>query len=56
MQVSRAARAVSSSFDDPNLVFAVGLVPIMKLAETAGLRALAQKWLTVPLDKGANAG
>jgi len=28
----------------------------MKLAEKAGLRALAQKWLSVPTDKGANAG
>lgn len=28
----------------------------MKLAERADLRALAQKWLSVPTDKGANAG
>lgn len=56
MQVSHAARAVSASFDDPNLVSAAGLVPIMKLAERAGLRALAQKWLKIPTDKGANAG
>ena len=28
----------------------------MKLAERADLRALAQKWLSVPADKGANAG
>lgn len=56
MQVSHAARTVSASFDDPNLVSAAGLLPIMKLAERAGLRALAQKWLSVPTDKGANAG
>jgi hypothetical protein len=56
MQVSHASRAVSSSFDDPNLVSSAGLVPIMKLAEKAGLRSLAQKWLSVPTDKGANAG
>ena len=56
MRVSHTARTVSSSFDDPNLVSAAGLVPIMRLAEKAGLSALAQKWLTVPTDKGANAG
>lgn len=56
MQVSHAARTVSASFDDPNLVSAAGLVPIMRLAEAAGLRALAQEWLSVPTDKGANAG
>jgi hypothetical protein len=56
MQLSHTRRVVSASFDDPNLVSAAGLVPIMKLAEKAGLRALAQKWLTVPTDKGANAG
>lgn len=56
MQVSHAARTVSAVFDDPNLVSAAGLLPILKLAERAGLRALAQKWLSVPTDKGANAG
>lgn len=56
MQVSHAARTISTSFDEANLVSAVGLVPIMKLAEKAGLRTLAQKWVTVPTDKGANAG
>lgn len=56
MQVSHAARTVSASFDEANLVSAVGLVPIMKLAEKAGLRTFAQKWVTVPTDKGANAG
>jgi hypothetical protein len=33
-----------------------GLLPIMKLAEKAELGALAQKWMTVPTDKAANAG
>ena len=56
MQLKHASTAVSASFDDPNLVSAAGLVPIMVLAERAGLRALAQKWLSVPTDKGANAG
>jgi hypothetical protein len=56
MQVSHTNGAVSASFDDPNLVSSVGLVPIMKLATRAGLATLADQWLTVPTDKGANAG
>lgn len=56
MQFKHAPAAVSASFDDSNLVSAAGLVPIMRLADRAGLRALAQKWLSVPTDKGANAG
>jgi hypothetical protein len=56
MQVSHTTRAVSASFDDSNLVSSAGLVPAMKLAEKAGLRSLADKWMSVPTDKGANAG
>jgi hypothetical protein len=37
-------------------VSAAGLLPVMRLAETAGLRRLADTWLSVPTDKGANAG
>ena len=44
------------AFDDPNLVSAAGLVPVLALAESAGLRDLADQHLTVPTDKGANAG
>ena len=44
------------AFDDPNLVSAAGLVPVLALAESAGLRDLADEHLTVPTDKGANAG
>lgn len=44
------------AFDDPNLVSAGGLVPLLALAESAGLRELAQEHLSVPTDKGANAG
>ena len=43
-------------FDDPNLVSSAGLVPLLALAESAGLSTLAQQHLTVPTDKGANAG
>ena len=56
MQVSHATRTAVASFDDPNLVSAAGLLPIMRLAERAGLRNLADRWLSVPTDKGANAG
>ena len=44
------------AFDDPNLVSAGGLLPVLALAESAGLRNLADEHLTVPTDKGANAG
>jgi hypothetical protein len=43
-------------FDEPNLVSAAGLVPVLALAERAGLAKLAQQHLSVPTDKGANAG
>ena len=56
MQLSRTPAAVSASFDDPNLVSASGLVPVMRLADKAGLSTLAQDRLSVPTDKGANAG
>ena len=56
MQLSHTPTAISISFDDPNLVSAAGLVPVMRLADTAGLSTLAQHRVTVPTDKGANAG
>ncbi|MGB3374466.1 MAG: IS1380 family transposase [Microbacterium sp.] len=56
MQVSHAARSAAASFDEANLVSAAGLVPIVRLAEKAGLSSLADQWLSVPTDKGANAG
>ncbi|MGH3333674.1 MAG: IS1380 family transposase [Nocardioidaceae bacterium] len=56
MKLSHTLRATSSVFDDPNLVSAGGLVPVLALAESAGLRELADEHLTVPTDKGANAG
>jgi hypothetical protein len=56
MQLSHTLRATSAVFDDPNLVSSAGLVPVLALARSAGLQDLAQKHLTVPTDKGANAG
>lgn len=56
MQFKHAPAAVSASFDDPNLVSAAGLVPVMRLAMKSGLHRLTARFLTVPTDKGANAG
>ena len=56
MQVSHRPSAVSVSFDEPNLVSAAGLLPVMTLARDAGLHELADDWLSVPTDRGANAG
>ncbi|MFL6110669.1 MAG: IS1380 family transposase, partial [Catenulispora sp.] len=56
MQLSHRPRSVSVRFDDPNLVSSGGLVPVMALAESAGLRDLADERLSVSTDKGANAG
>lgn len=56
MQFKHAPAAVSAAFDDPNLVSAAGLVPVLRLAQAAGLADLARDRLTVPTDKGSNAG
>jgi hypothetical protein len=56
MRLSHTLGRTSTVFDDPNLVSAAGLVPVLALAERAGLAELADERLTVPTDKGANAG
>ncbi|HOV51290.1 MAG TPA: IS1380 family transposase, partial [Candidatus Cryosericum sp.] len=56
MKLSHTLTATSAVFDDPNLVSAAGLVPTMALAQRAGLGDLADAHLSVPTDKGANAG
>ena len=56
MQLSHTPQAISVRFDDPNLVSASGLVPAMRLAQAADLQGLADEHLSVPTDKGANAG
>ena len=56
MKLSHTRRATSVAFDDPNLVSTGGLVPVLALAESAGLRDLADEYLSVPTDKGANPG
>ncbi|SDB80397.1 Transposase DDE domain group 1 [Raineyella antarctica] len=56
MQLSHTRRVASATFDDPNLVSAAGLVPLMRLAQAAGLRELADERMSVPTDKGAHPG
>src|SRR5687768_7043995 len=56
MQLCHTPRATSAVFDDPNLVSSAGLVPVLALARSAGLHDLAEQHLSVPTDKGANAG
>ena len=56
MKLSHTLRATQVAFAAPNLVSLAGLVPIMALAEAAGLRDLADERLSVPSDKGANPG
>lgn len=56
MQVSHSHAAVSVSFDEPNLIADAGLVPVLDLARNAGLQELADARITIPTDKGANAG
>jgi hypothetical protein len=45
-----------ASFDDPNLVSHVGLVPLAALAKRAGLHDLAAALVRPDGDRGANAG
>ena len=41
-------------FDDPNLVSCAGLVPVMRLAQQAGLHDAVGERVRLPTDKGAN--
>src|SRR6478609_493801 len=56
MQLSHGSSSLSARFDEASLVSAGGLVPVLGLAQRAGLQALAEEHLTVPTDKGAHAG
>jgi DDE family transposase len=55
VRLSHDPLKTSARFDDPNLVSRAGLVPVMGLAERAGLFALAGEHLTVSDPCGANA-
>src|SRR5882757_7315732 len=56
MQLSHAVPVRSAVFDDPSLVSAAGLVPVVALAQRVGLARLAQTHLTVPGGAGFAAG
>ena len=56
MQLFHTRRVASAIFDDPNLVSCAGLVPMIALAQQGDLPVLADVHLSVPTDKGANAG
>jgi len=51
----RVCHTASAGFDDPNLVSCAGLIPVMALAERAGLHDLAATHVRVPGSAGANA-
>ncbi|MCW2898045.1 MAG: transposase family protein [Streptosporangiaceae bacterium] len=51
MQSSHAAAAVSSAFDDPNLIAYGGLEPVVRLAERCGLPKLAGEHVRLPASK-----
>ena len=53
-ELSHAPAAIGAAFDDPNLIASAGLVPLVALAEAAGLSGLVSAHVWVPTDKGAN--
>jgi len=53
MQSSHAAVHVSAAFDEPNLIADAGLLPLVRLAERAGLPELAA---AIRIDGAANSG
>ncbi|MFF5075106.1 IS1380 family transposase [Micromonospora olivasterospora] len=54
MRLRHDAPVVRATFDDPNLVSCAGLVPVMRLAEQAGLCDAVSDRVRLPTDKGAN--
>ncbi|AXH97379.1 hypothetical protein [Ornithinimicrobium avium] len=51
----RVCHNISAVFDDPNLIGTAGLVPVMALAEKAGLPDLVSEHVAVTGSAGANA-
>lgn len=54
MRLRHGAPVVRATFDDPNLVSCAGLVPVMRLAQDAGLHDAVAERVRLPTDKGAN--
>jgi hypothetical protein len=55
MRLSHDPMKTRASFDDPNLVSRAGLVPVMSLAERAGLEALVRRHVSIAAAAGVNA-
>lgn len=56
MRLCHTFRPSSARFDEPSLVSAGGLVPVLALADRVGLRRLVDERLSVPVDCGSHAG
>ncbi|MEV4734045.1 IS1380 family transposase [Saccharopolyspora sp. NPDC049426] len=56
MRSSHTAARVDAAFDDVNLVSQAGLVPVMRLAQRAGLGEAADRLVRLPGSVGAHAG
>jgi hypothetical protein len=52
MGLSHDPLRISASFDDPDLVSRGGLVPVMALAERAGLQALVRRHVAIAAKTG----
>ena len=52
MRLLHGLAKIHASFDDPNLVSRAGLVPVMALAQRAGLAALAGEHVPSPAGAG----
>jgi Transposase DDE domain group 1 len=52
MRLSHDPVRISACFDDPNLVSRAGLVPVMALAERAGLHALVRRHVQIAAKTG----
>jgi hypothetical protein len=46
---------VSATFDEPSLASCAGLVPVLRLAERAGLHAVADRRVRLPVSAGSGA-
>ncbi|MEX5638081.1 IS1380 family transposase, partial [Parafrankia sp. FMc2] len=55
MRLLHAASRTHARFDDPDLVGCAGLVPVVRLAEQAGLSELVEEYLRPAAPTGANA-
>jgi hypothetical protein len=55
VRASHTPAAVSAIFDEPNLVSCAGLVPVLRLAERAGLHGAADRRVRLPARAGSGA-